>query len=65
MPVCIDHAKAKARDVLTVAATFTLFATLSGCSPQTETSAPEPRPVRTATVEKREAGVPITLTGRR
>ena len=64
MPVCIDHAKARARELLTVAAAFTLLAALSGCSPQTETSAPEPRPVRTATVEKREAGVPVTLTGR-
>ena len=50
--------------MLTVAAVFTLLAALSGRSPQTETSAPEPRPVRTATVEEREAGVPITLTGR-
>ena len=64
MPVCIDHAKARARELLTVAAAFTLLAALSGCSPQTETSAPEPRPVRTATVEKRASGVPITLTGR-
>jgi multidrug efflux pump subunit AcrA (membrane-fusion protein) len=62
--MCIDHAKARARELLTVAAAFTLLAALSDCSPQTETSAPEPRPVRTATVEKREVGVPVTLTGR-
>jgi RND family efflux transporter MFP subunit len=37
---------------------------LSACSQQAETSAPEARPVRTITVEKREAGVPVTLTGR-
>ena len=37
---------------------------LAACSQQAETSAPEARPVRTVTVEKREAGVPITLTGR-
>ena len=37
---------------------------LAACQPDTEASAPEVRPVRTITVEKREAGVPITLTGR-
>jgi RND family efflux transporter MFP subunit len=36
----------------------------SGCSQQAETSAPEARPVRTVTVETRQAGVPITMTGR-
>jgi membrane fusion protein, multidrug efflux system len=37
---------------------------LMACQPEADISAPEPRPVRTVTVEKREAGVPITLTGR-
>jgi RND family efflux transporter MFP subunit len=37
---------------------------LAACQPDVETAAPDPRPVRTVTVEKREAGVPITLTGR-
>jgi RND family efflux transporter MFP subunit len=37
---------------------------LSACSQQAETTAPEARPVRTVTVERREAGVPITMTGR-
>lgn len=37
---------------------------LSACSQQAETSAPEARPVRTVTVERREAGVPVTMTGR-
>ena len=37
---------------------------LAACQPETDVAAPEPRPVRTVTVEKREAGVPITLTGR-
>src|SRR5215470_3343147 len=37
---------------------------LAACQPEAETAAPAPRPVRTVTVEKREAGVPITLTGR-
>jgi membrane fusion protein, multidrug efflux system len=60
--MCIDHATA--RELHAIATAMTLLAVLSGCSPQTETSAPQPRPVRTATVEQREAGVPITLTGR-
>ena len=37
---------------------------LAACGGEVETAAPEPRPVRTVTVEKREAGVPVTLTGR-
>src|SRR5262249_32862815 len=32
--------------------------------PEAQTAAPEPRPVRTVTVERREAGVPVSLTGR-
>jgi len=39
-------------------------AMLSACRPEAEVSAPVARPVRTITVEKREAGVPVTLTGR-
>ena len=41
-----------------------LPALLAACDRETEVAAPEARPVRTVTVEKREAGVPITLTGR-
>ena len=37
---------------------------LAACNENTEAAAPEPRPVRTVTVEKREAGTPVTLTGR-
>lgn len=37
---------------------------LAACSQEVSTAVPEARPVRTVTVEKREAGVPITLTGR-
>src|SRR5215510_10208217 len=60
MPASIRHA----RQLHSVAALLTLTATLLSCSPQTETSAPQPRPVRTATIEKREAGQPVILTGR-
>lgn len=41
-----------------------LAVSISGCSPQTEAAAPQPRPVRTITVEQREAGPSVTLTGR-
>jgi RND family efflux transporter MFP subunit len=39
-------------------------ALLAACRPEAEVAAPAARPVRTITVEKREAGVPVTLTGR-
>jgi membrane fusion protein, multidrug efflux system len=38
--------------------------TLASCQPEAETSAPIPRPVRTITVERSEAGIPVMLTGR-
>jgi len=41
-----------------------LAAALAGCTADVDTATPQARPVRTVTVEKREAGVPITLTGR-
>jgi len=37
---------------------------LAACKPDTETAAPAARPVRTVTIDKREAGVPATFTGR-
>src|SRR5215470_12615570 len=39
-------------------------ALLAACQKETETAAPQARPVRTVTVEKREAGTPLTFTGR-
>ena len=65
MPPCIDQFMAKGRTTTAALAALTLSATLLGCSPQTDTAAPQPRPVRTTTVEQREAGVPITLTPHR
>ena len=38
--------------------------TLSACNEQTDVAEPAPRPVRTVTLEKSEAGVPVVLTGR-
>jgi RND family efflux transporter MFP subunit len=37
---------------------------LAACQREAETTAPTARPVRTTTVEKREAGQPLTFTGR-
>ena len=37
---------------------------LAGCQREPEAAAPAPRPVRTISVEKREAGEPLTFTGR-
>ena len=37
---------------------------LAACQPDTETTAPAARPVRTVTIDKREAGAPVTFTGR-
>ena len=42
----------------------TLSTALAACNRKTEAAAPEPRPVRTITVEKHEAGTEVTLTGR-
>jgi RND family efflux transporter MFP subunit len=41
-----------------------LPAMLAACQPDVEAAAPQARPVRTVTTEKREAGLPVTLTGR-
>lgn len=41
-----------------------LVSLLAACGAETEEAAPQPRPVRTAQVELREAGVPVVLTGR-
>ena len=37
---------------------------LAACQKETDAAAPTPRPVRTTTVEKRQAGQPLTFTGR-
>ncbi len=38
--------------------------TLTACGGEQQAAAPEARPVRTITVEKRQAGMPIALAGR-
>ena len=37
---------------------------LAACNEQTEIAEPAPRPVRTVTLEKSEAGAPVSFTGR-
>jgi RND family efflux transporter MFP subunit len=39
-------------------------ATVAACNEQADIAEPAPRPVRTVTIEKSEAGVPVVLTGR-
>src|SRR5262249_36848449 len=41
-----------------------LATTLASCKQEEKVAEPQPRPVRTATVEKSEAGVPVVVTGR-
>src|SRR5262245_4112123 len=56
--------KVACRMYLTALLAFALPALLAACQPDVEAAAPQARPVRTITTEKREAGVPVTLTGR-
>jgi RND family efflux transporter MFP subunit len=58
------HAKAAHRRSASALGISALVLLLAACQPKSEAAAPEVRPVRTLTVEKREAGAPITLTGR-
>ena len=60
MQTSIDHA----RKLRAAASALVASVVLCSCSPQTETAAPQPRPVRTVTIEQRAAGTAITLTGR-
>src|SRR4249920_2810083 len=60
MQMSIDHA----RKLHAAAVALVVSVVVSSCSPQTETAAPQPRPVRTVTIEQRAAGTAITLTGR-
>src|SRR4051794_787589 len=50
--------------VVAAAAAVAAAALLAACRPETETSLPEVRPVRTVTVVKRESGETVTYTGR-
>src|SRR5262245_61287520 len=52
------------RPLETALSALVLPAMLAACQPDVEAATPQARPVRTVTTEKREAGVPVTLTGR-
>jgi membrane fusion protein, multidrug efflux system len=67
MATCFDHASAASREMHATApslAVLVALVVLSGCSKEADTAAPQPRPVRTVTVEQRAAGATVTLTGR-
>src|SRR5262245_38003590 len=56
--------KAASRSFCTALVAVALPMALASCQPEAETAAPIPRPVRTITVERSEAGIPVMLTGR-
>jgi membrane fusion protein, multidrug efflux system len=60
----IAHLRASDRLPRTIWGALALLAFLVGCRPDLEAAAPQARPVRTVTVEKHEAGSPVTFTGR-
>src|SRR5215467_9875655 len=67
MATCIDHASATNCAMHATAPSLVMLVALvvlSGCSKEANTAAPQPRPVRTVTVEQRAAGATVTLTGR-
>ena len=67
MATCIDHASAAGRAMHAGAPSLILLGALvvlSGCSPEVDSTTPQPRPVRTVTIEQRAAGATVTLTGR-
>ena len=64
MSIFAHHMPANYRLLSKALILLAMPAFLAACKPDNETVAPAARPVRTVTIDKREAGVPITLTGR-
>lgn len=64
MSACIGSMKATFQMLQSALMVSALAAVLTACQKETATAVPEARPVRTATIEKRESGVPLTFTGR-
>ncbi len=62
----IERNRRETGQLLTVFALVALSASffLGACDRHEETAVVEPRPVRTVTIEKRESGTPISMTGR-
>ena len=63
MAGCITQLRSTFR-VGRAALLFSMLATLAACNEQSDTAEPAARPVRTVTLEKSNAGVPVVLTGR-
>src|SRR5262245_881879 len=64
MPLRVGEAGAACGRLLPILLILALPTILAACQPDVEAAAPQVRPVRTVTTDKREAGVPVTLTGR-
>jgi membrane fusion protein, multidrug efflux system len=64
LPRHVDLPRSLARRLSSVLLTGLLATTLASCKEEAVVAEPQPRPVRTATVEKSEAGVPVVVTGR-
>ena len=64
MPRHVGLPQSLARRLSSVLLTGLLATTLASCKEEAVVAEPQPRPVRTATVEKSEAGVPVVVTGR-
>ncbi|HEY2533906.1 MAG TPA: efflux RND transporter periplasmic adaptor subunit [Xanthobacteraceae bacterium] len=60
----MGHLTVKPHEWRTALLAFVLPMLLAACERNSEAAAPVARPVRTVTVEKHEAGLPVTLTGR-
>jgi RND family efflux transporter MFP subunit len=63
MPACVGQATLY-RMLMMALITIAPALLVAACQRETDTAAPAARPVRTTTVEKREAGEPLTFTGR-
>jgi RND family efflux transporter MFP subunit len=63
MSACVGHLTGSSR-VRRAGLILIAPVLLAACSRETETAAPQARPVRTITVEKSKAGTPFTFTGR-
>jgi RND family efflux transporter MFP subunit len=64
MYACMGQGKATCRVRVTALLVLAMSALLAACQREAESAAPEIRAVRTVTVEKRQPGAPITITGR-
>src|SRR6476646_1818402 len=64
LPRHVGLPQSLARRLSSVLLAGLLATTLASCKEEAVVAEPQPRPVRTATVEKSEAGVPVVVTGR-